>query len=822
MGKLTHDFKYSVDSKLGQYGFYYDTVASEYKYVFKYWTDPRFGQYVFYYDMIKGGSLKYIFKYPVNPTFGSYPFVYSPLESAYKEDSIVVAGSVENNTSIISNSNSSILENVRINETLDSFGSFLDAIETRFISESKVKTPSNFLERENTTKEIPLADFVSILFYESIAQNNLLISDEGVFASMEHDLEITTSTNHVPLSDKGVKTLNEIDGVTTVSHETNRDMFIRTVSHGMSTVDVVAKLREDEVLMEQIKRGMHINRDTPIHREDYSTEIEEQTPLDKIAEEVIIDEEKVLNHVQHHLSISGEVDKDVKILKPYRFKDLSVSEGVYTAERTTKELGDVEDSSEILMGYDTSDREPRNIEITEMEKQAVKDSGELTLKENEVLVGKGSDSLSPINGEVSILKSYKKIALEEGIQVNKGTKDTSVEKDQLIDKDSKDISMDKDTLLKKDSKDILVDKDTLLEKDSKEMLVEKEFMLKKESNDLRVEERDFLNRELNREIKVEIDERLDLHKRFWFLKSIGEMDYKILPNTDFKYPPTIEIFDEEQVNGVYVYKYSDKFKELGSYQVRLYKEDLTILSQHDVMYIKDYDNSMRDIRVKTRVRNLTGEDEYKYEVFFEVYINIDEADYMVIKQPKGFKGSEFVFVASEKFMADNHPIPLGEDLGLREIPVSIAIMVDFMNILLLLWSKRLLAFSGMTGTQAVTGMSKLVHQWITLDTSLEAESIEDYNRCYRWFRWESEKVYNRAKQDPNLRGNYWIEEVIFEMIDYLEMHHFNKMPEWDMVLMKMDEQRDIFNDPQFDIPIVLDKFKGIRKRAIIKNKRMND
>ena len=103
-----------------------------------------------------------------------------------------------------------------------------------------------------------------------------------------------------------------------------------------------------------------------------------------------------------------------------------------------------------------------------------------------------------------------------------------------------------------------------------------------------------------------------------------------------------------------------------------------------------------------------------------------------------------------------------------------------------------------------------------------SESIEAYNSCYRWLRSECEKVYNKAKFDPRLNGNNWVEEVIAEMIDYMEMHHFNKVPEWDDI-ERMDEQRNgIFQDVNLDIPIVVDKFKGIRKRVAKKHKRFRD
>ena len=338
-------------------------------------------------------------------------------------------------------------------------------------------------------------------------------------------------------------------------------------------------------------------------------------------------------------------------------------------------------------------------------------------------------------------------------------------------------------------------------------------------------DKDYLFSEVGKNIDEEIEERLNLHKRFWFLDNVGKMDIKILPNVDAQYPPRIELFDEILELKEYMYKYSDNFKEIGGkYEVRLYKsylEKIELVAIHTVDGIQDYKVDIDNIQIGMSVIN-SHVDDYPYKVDFNIDIDNTEFDYMIIEQPKGEKTNKFVFVASEKFLSENHPIPLGEDMGTIEFPISIGIMVDFVNILLLIWSKMYHSYSGCTGTQAISNMTELVYEWLTLETSLNVESIEAYNRCYRWLRWECEKVYNKAKFDPHLNGNNWVEEVIAEMIDYMEMHHFNKVPEWDDI-ERMDEQRNgIFQDVNLDIPIVVDKFKGIRKRVAKKHKRFRD
>ena len=58
-------------------------------------------------------------------------------------------------------------------------------------------------------------------------------------------------------------------------------------------------------------------------------------------------------------------------------------------------------------------------------------------------------------------------------------------------------------------------------------------------------------------LKEEIDERLKLHKRFWFLDNVGKFDIKILPNTDYNYPAKIELFESTEDYHTFVYKYTE-------------------------------------------------------------------------------------------------------------------------------------------------------------------------------------------------------------------------------------------------------------------------
>ena len=324
-----------------------------------------------------------------------------------------------------------------------------------------------------------------------------------------------------------------------------------------------------------------------------------------------------------------------------------------------------------------------------------------------------------------------------------------------------------------------------------------------------------------RKIKEEAESRLNMHKRFWFVKEYGRIDYKILSNTDFNYPVSINIFDDE-IDGIYKFEYDTEFENInGSYVVEIYDRNYKRIATHRISNVGNYDQTIDNINVKINISQ-TGHKHILGKFEITIY-NITKAEYMIIRQPKNYLGNSVLYTTTEKTLAEKHPIPFGNDMGLKEIPVHIPIMVDFINILLLMWSKFYMAFTGYTGTNAVYGLVSVVYDWLTLETSLENESFRDYERCFRWFRWEAEKVYNKAKHDPQdiLGGNRWVEELIFEMIDYMEMHHMDVMPQFEPI-GKMDEYRQLFDDPSFDIPIIIDKYKGVRKRVLDKHKKLND
>ena len=140
-------------------------------------------------------------------------------------------------------------------------------------------------------------------------------------------------------------------------------------------------------------------------------------------------------------------------------------------------------------------------------------------------------------------------------------------------------------------------------------------------------------------------------------------------------------------------------------------------------------------------------------------------------------------------------------------------MVDFTNILLMLWTKLFNAYCGFTGYKAIQNLLAIIYDWLELKPSKEKPQLAEYQRCFLWLRWEAEALLFDCKTEISLRGNYWVEKLIYKLIDYLESHHVNILPEWEQII-NMDKHRNAFNSPTLDYSITLDKIKGIRNNVI--------
>ena len=167
---------------------------------------------------------------------------------------------------------------------------------------------------------------------------------------------------------------------------------------------------------------------------------------------------------------------------------------------------------------------------------------------------------------------------------------------------------------------------------------------------------------------------------------------------------------------------------------------------------------------------------------------------------------------------DRHPISNGKYLAIDEIEVDINIMIEIINIFIMMWCKFTPAFWGWTGVQAVCGITDSIYEFLSLSTTIDKmrdnNVLEQYQRAYKWLRWEAEKTALLARHDSELRGNYYVDILLTNLINYMVDHHFDVMPLFKDV-NKMDEWRTLFNkDINKDITWVLDKLKGIRHKIL--------
>lgn len=210
---------------------------------------------------------------------------------------------------------------------------------------------------------------------------------------------------------------------------------------------------------------------------------------------------------------------------------------------------------------------------------------------------------------------------------------------------------------------------------------------------------------------------------------------------------------------------------------------------------------------------------------------LPDVDYPYKKSPIEFGGEikrnvnwDSVYPNEFYRRIDRHPVEVGSGIGMLEIDVDIAVLVDLVNIYIMMWAKYVRAFWGWTGAQAVTGMVSGVYEYLMLETSRKAmaarDTYKDYTRAFRFLRWEAEAIILRAKDDMELHGNYYVGLLLEELIAYMENHHFDVMPLFEDV-NKMDEWRTLFGrELEQDITWVLDKVKGIRHRVIGKDEKL--
>ena len=307
------------------------------------------------------------------------------------------------------------------------------------------------------------------------------------------------------------------------------------------------------------------------------------------------------------------------------------------------------------------------------------------------------------------------------------------------------------------------------------------------------------------------EQRGVLDKRLWFVRNKSpETDSLILPS-DYIYPVSLSSLIVAP-DGCSQFEWQTQIKHYNKdLVITVYDNTHHILSKLIMTNLRQnwewYGVTEQDVRLTVHTENGV--------TTCKAILYNPNAAYLTVHQPADVNGHRSWYAVAEPILAQHHPIPIGENIGLKELPIPIEILIEFINILLLMWAKFFMAFTGQTGMQALSGLCAVVLEWVELESSakLAGDNLKYYARCYRWLRWESEKLMEQAKFDPQLSGNLWMEYLLEELIDYMLQHHFDYMPQF-KDLEKMDEHRNIFSSPDNNIPFVLDKYKGVRNRRI--------
>ncbi|MBV4447515.1 hypothetical protein KM799_12960 [Clostridium tyrobutyricum] len=186
----------------------------------------------------------------------------------------------------------------------------------------------------------------------------------------------------------------------------------------------------------------------------------------------------------------------------------------------------------------------------------------------------------------------------------------------------------------------------------------------------------------------------------------------------------------------------------------------------------------------------------------------DPGDNLIIPNKDFCYNQEFLNNEAYEYLRfKNHPIGWGNTWGIDcntpNYSVSIEIMLDLVNILIMIWHDNVQGWLCCSGKESMQFIMELLYDWYTLETS---KPNSDYYRAYRWIRWEAEKVYFL-----NLNtGLQAIGVLIANLIAYLKNHHFNTVPLWRNP-KAMDIERNFNRIAQNgDIIESLNKTKGRR------------
>ncbi|EQB3101451.1 hypothetical protein ACYIU4_002814 [Clostridium botulinum] len=301
----------------------------------------------------------------------------------------------------------------------------------------------------------------------------------------------------------------------------------------------------------------------------------------------------------------------------------------------------------------------------------------------------------------------------------------------------------------------------------------------------------------------------------------------------------------DKINIKFIDKYNNKIYFNRQNNKTLYKNDnkcldrkvITTILKEDKKYLdyvplidiyKEIEKDLLDLTIwnvhKEHDKNLKGtiiKDIYKVRnniKFIEVTKRwwwlkpTNPTDKLIIPNKDFSYSTDLLNNANYEYLRfDDFPIPWGMNWGIDyNIPpmkVSIEIMLDLLNILIMMWHKNTQAWLSCTGKESMQFIMELLYDWYTMDTS---SLNTDYIRSYRWIRWESEKIYFLNTEN----GLEAIGLLIANLIDYLKQHHFNLVPVWHNP-KAMDIERE-FNKvaTNGDIMKDLDKLKGKRNYMV--------
>lgn len=158
----------------------------------------------------------------------------------------------------------------------------------------------------------------------------------------------------------------------------------------------------------------------------------------------------------------------------------------------------------------------------------------------------------------------------------------------------------------------------------------------------------------------------------------------------------------------------------------------------------------------------------------------------------------------------------GRDLhyGTEEIALSVEIMLDMANILVMVFNHSASQLANCSGQEAIEFIMELLFDWLNLDSTIEEMdrkgSREHYLRVYRWFRWEAEKVWFIADKDHTIycvHGIKYAGMLVQNILEYLKNHHFNVVPLWRNVTYMDIERQFNRTATNHDLMKELDKLK---------------